>query len=77
MCIYLFWFRLVCGVPMSQSAVVSLAPRVQLPIGGDGSTVTSATGYLPHMLTLETLHHLGVVIAPEVSEIKANFIEIK
>ena len=61
---YLFWFRLADSVAVPQSTVVPLAPCVQLPIGGDGSAVTSATCYLPHVLTLKTLYHLRVVIAP-------------
>ena len=61
---YLFWFWLADSVAVAQSTVVSLAPSVQLPIGGDGSAVTSATRYLSHVLTLKTLYHLWVVIAP-------------
>ena len=50
---------------MAQSPMVSLSPCVELPIGGDGCTVPTATSYLTYMLPLQGLDHLGTIIAPE------------
>ena len=65
---HLFWFELVGSVPMSQSPVVSLSPRVQLSIGSDGRTVATPTSYLLDVLALKLLNHLGTVITPVRSE---------
>ena len=49
---------------MSKSTVVSLTPRVQLSIGGDGCTVSTSTGYLSHVFPLEALNHLRTIVTP-------------
>ena len=63
-CTHLFGFRLVEQVTVAQSPMVSLSPRVELPIGGDGCTVPAATRYLTYMFPLQGLNHLGTIIAP-------------
>ena len=63
-CTHLFGFRLVEQVTVAQSPMVSLSPRVELPIGGDGCTVPAATRYLTYMFPLQGLNHLGTSIAP-------------
>ena len=50
---------------MAQSPMVSLSPRVELPIRGDGCTVPTATSYLTYMFPLQGLNHLGTIVAPE------------
>ena len=63
-CTHLFGFCLVEQVTVAQSPMVSLSPRVELPIGGDGCTVPAATRYLTYMFPLQGLNHLGTIIAP-------------
>lgn len=63
-CTHLFWFRLVKQVTVAQSPMVSLSPRVELPIGSDGCTVPAATSYLTYMFPLQGLNHLGTIVAP-------------
>ncbi len=62
---YLFGFRLVRSVPVSQPAVVPLPPCVELPVGGNGCTVATPTSNLFHVLALQTLNHLRTVVRPE------------
>ena len=62
--LYLLWFALIAEVSVSQLPMLALAPRVQLPIGGDGCTVAATTGYLTYMLTLQALYHFGCVVTP-------------
>ena len=63
-CTHLFGFCLVEQVTVAQSPMVSLSPRVELPIGGDGCTVPTATRYLTYMFPLQGLNHLGTIVAP-------------
>ena len=62
--LYLLWFALIAEVSVSQLPMLALAPRVQLPIGGDGCTVAATAGYLTYMLTLQALYHFGCVVTP-------------
>lgn len=62
--LYLLWFALIAEVSVSQLPMLALAPRVQLPIGGDGCAVATTAGYLTYMLTLQALYHFGCVVTP-------------
>ena len=53
---YQLWSELVLTVPMSQSAVASLAPRVELSTGRDAGAVSPTTGDVCHLLTPQALY---------------------
>ena len=58
----LLWLALVESVPMPESPVVSLSPRVQLSVGRDGCTVPATASDVTDVFSLQVLHHLGTVI---------------
>ena len=60
---------------MAQSPVTTLPPGVELSVGGNGSTVTTPTGNLFHMLPLKAFHHLWTRIAPKGKEERNSVID--
>ena len=50
---------------MSEAAVFTQTPAVQLPTGGDGSTVRAATGDVTDALGLQCLNQPGLITVPE------------
>lgn len=56
---------------MSESAIFTQPPAVQLPAGCDGSTVRAATGDVTDALRLQRLNKPGLVTVPK-GKNKAN-----
>ena len=61
---YLLWLVLASKFSMPQLSLLTLAPRIEFAVGGDGCTVGTATGYLTNMLPLQTLNHFGSTVTP-------------
>lgn len=60
-----FGLQLCCIIPMSQPAILSKAPGVQLPTGCEGCAVRAATGNISDTLGFQGLYKPWLVTVPK------------
>lgn len=59
-----FGLQLCCIIPMSQPAIFSETPSIQLPTGGEGCTVGAPAGNVPDTLGFQSLYQPRLVTVP-------------